>query len=154
MSSGDRIIIALDVDSETAAWELVETLGEAATTYKVGLQLLTSTGPSVVRRLSSAGKAVFLDLKLHEIVLMMRESIRTDPLRVAQYVEPADVLMFITTHDKVVPTRTQESLRSALGMPRAYYLDTNHYVALIHIFMVRHRSYRFFEESFGLIEPN
>jgi orotidine-5'-phosphate decarboxylase len=38
-----------------------------APSYKVGLQLLTEAGPDVVRALVARGKAVFLDLKLHEI---------------------------------------------------------------------------------------
>lgn len=93
------------------------------------------------------------DLKLHEMVRAMRKRIRTDPLRVAHHVDPGEVLMFITTHDKVVPTRTQEALRTALGMPRTYYVKANHYNVLIHIFMVRHRAYRFFEEAFRRQEP-
>ncbi len=47
--------------------ELVRQLGAESTFYKVGLQLLTEEGPSVVRDLVAMGKDVFLDLKLHEI---------------------------------------------------------------------------------------
>ncbi|ROZ78417.1 orotidine-5'-phosphate decarboxylase [Ramlibacter sp. WS9] len=63
----DRIIVALDFDSAAAARCLVERLGEHASFYKIGLQLLTAEGPAVVRELITAGKQVFLDLKLHEI---------------------------------------------------------------------------------------
>lgn len=61
------VIVALDVESSAQAMRLVEQLGAAASFYKVGLQLLTAEGPSVVRRLVAAGKQVFLDLKLFEI---------------------------------------------------------------------------------------
>jgi orotidine-5'-phosphate decarboxylase len=57
----------LDFDSPDRADALVSKLGTDADHYKVGLQLLTEAGPSVVRRLVQAGKSVFLDLKLHEI---------------------------------------------------------------------------------------
>jgi len=50
-----------------SAHALVEQLGDAADFYKVGLQLFTAEGPRVVEWLRSAGKRVFLDLKLHDI---------------------------------------------------------------------------------------
>jgi orotidine-5'-phosphate decarboxylase len=62
-----RIIVSLDFPTAASAADLVTQLGPAATIYKVGLQLLTAAGPSVVRELVDAGKRVFLDLKLLEI---------------------------------------------------------------------------------------
>jgi orotidine-5'-phosphate decarboxylase len=67
MNTNDRIIVALDFGSEAEAKALVAQLGSAASSYKVGLQLLTAEGPSIVRWLVGQGKRVFLDLKLHEI---------------------------------------------------------------------------------------
>jgi len=67
MNPNHRVIVALDVESSAQAVKLVEQLGDAASFYKVGLQLLTAEGPSAVRRLVAAGKHVFLDLKLFEI---------------------------------------------------------------------------------------
>lgn len=67
MNANDRIIVALDFATEAETFDLVDKLGATATAYKVGLQLLTAEGPSVVRRLVGQGKTVFLDLKLHEI---------------------------------------------------------------------------------------
>lgn len=64
---GQRVAVALDFDSAEAALALVGRLGDAATFYKVGLQLLTAAGPAPVQRLVAAGKQVYLDLKLHEI---------------------------------------------------------------------------------------
>ncbi|HZS28858.1 MAG TPA: orotidine-5'-phosphate decarboxylase [Candidatus Angelobacter sp.] len=68
-SSGmrERLIVALDVSSASAAQELVQRIGDAAGIYKVGLQLFTAEGPSFVRDLVRSGKRVFLDLKLHDI---------------------------------------------------------------------------------------
>lgn len=61
------VIVALDFAGSVEALALVDALGDACTSYKVGLQLLTEAGPDVVRALVARGKAVFLDLKLHEI---------------------------------------------------------------------------------------
>jgi orotidine-5'-phosphate decarboxylase len=63
----ERLIVALDVSTAREARELVQKIGDAAGFYKVGLQLFTAEGPSFVRDLVSAGRRVFLDLKLHDI---------------------------------------------------------------------------------------
>lgn len=62
-----RVVVALDVPTLAEALAIVARLGDAAGAYKVGLQLLTAEGPAALRALVAAGKAVFLDLKLHEI---------------------------------------------------------------------------------------
>ena len=67
MNLDSRIIVSLDFPAAASAVDLVKQLGANATFYKVGLQLLTAAGPSVVRELVDAGKSVFLDLKLLEI---------------------------------------------------------------------------------------
>lgn len=61
------VIVALDFESTTEAMSLVERLGSNADHFKVGLQLLTGSGPQVIRNLVSKDKYVFLDSKLHEI---------------------------------------------------------------------------------------
>lgn len=63
----DRLIIALDVPNAAHAQKLVQTVGDAGTFYKVGLELFTAEGPAIVRDLVASGKKVFLDLKIHEI---------------------------------------------------------------------------------------
>lgn len=62
-----EICVALDVASEGEALALVDRLGGSADFYKVGLELFTVAGPSVVHRLRERGKRVFLDLKLLDI---------------------------------------------------------------------------------------
>src|ERR1041384_4320166 len=63
----DRLIVALDVSSATAARKIVAAVGESVSTFKVGMQLYTAEGPSVVRELVATGRKVFLDLKYHDI---------------------------------------------------------------------------------------
>ena len=60
-------IVALDVQDISAALAIVDTLGESCRFYKVGSELFTACGPSVVRELRAREADVFLDLKLHDI---------------------------------------------------------------------------------------
>lgn len=62
-----NVIVALDFANRTPAMALVDLLSDDCSAYKVGLQLLVAEGPSLVRELVGRGKAVFLDLKVHEI---------------------------------------------------------------------------------------
>lgn len=63
----ERLIVALDVATEAEALGLVERLGDSVMFYKVGLELVFAGGLSLAPRLKERGKAVFLDLKLHDI---------------------------------------------------------------------------------------
>jgi orotidine-5'-phosphate decarboxylase len=67
MDPRDRLIVALDVSTAAAARKIVAAVGDSALAYKVGMQLYTAEGPSIVRELVDAGRRVFLDLKYHDI---------------------------------------------------------------------------------------
>jgi orotidine-5'-phosphate decarboxylase len=53
-----HLIVALDVSSAGAARKIVAAVGDSALTYKVGMQLYTAEGPSVVRELVASGLGV------------------------------------------------------------------------------------------------
>ncbi len=61
------IAIAFDVESLERALELDARIGPGPELAKVGLRLFASAGPEAVRALQARGRAVFLDLKLHDI---------------------------------------------------------------------------------------
>jgi orotidine-5'-phosphate decarboxylase len=63
----DRLIVALDIPNIGEARGLVERIGDSASFYKVGMELAYGDGLPLVSELVSAGKQVFLDLKLHDI---------------------------------------------------------------------------------------
>jgi orotidine-5'-phosphate decarboxylase len=67
LDARDRLIVALDVSSVAEAERLVARLGESVSFYKIGYQLAFAGGIDFARVLASAGKQVFLDLKLHDI---------------------------------------------------------------------------------------
>ncbi len=61
-----KIIIALDVKNREEAQKVLQSLPEAKI-FKVGLELYTAEGPTMIDLVKSFGKEVFLDLKLHDI---------------------------------------------------------------------------------------
>jgi orotidine-5'-phosphate decarboxylase len=60
-------IVALDFPTSATALGLVAELGDACRFYKVGNELFTAAGPSIVTALRELGCEVFLDLKFHDI---------------------------------------------------------------------------------------
>lgn len=63
----DRLIVGLDLPTVEAADDMVDTLGDTVTFYKVGLQLTFAGGLDFTRTLIDRGKKVFLDVKLLDI---------------------------------------------------------------------------------------
>ena len=60
-------IVALDVRDSAGALAIVDQLGELCRFYKIGSELYTSQGPSIVTAVQKRGASVFLDLKFHDI---------------------------------------------------------------------------------------
>ncbi len=61
-----ELIAVLDVDTEAEALSIVDACGPCQW-FKIGAQLFTRCGPSVVKAVQHRGKQVFLDLKYHDI---------------------------------------------------------------------------------------
>jgi orotidine-5'-phosphate decarboxylase len=61
------VLVALDVPTAGAAFELAEQLAPVVGGFKIGSELFTSAGPEIVRRIRATGKSIFLDLKFHDI---------------------------------------------------------------------------------------
>ncbi|MGI5823202.1 MAG: orotidine-5'-phosphate decarboxylase [Dethiobacteria bacterium] len=62
-----RIIVALDVDNEAEAYQLVRLLSPPVRYFKVGMRLFTACGPRILKTLKKMGVKIFLDLKFHDI---------------------------------------------------------------------------------------
>ena len=67
MRPEERLIVALDVDTKEKAITMVKKLKGDIKIFKIGSELFTSCGPSVVEDVQKAGVKVFLDLKFHDI---------------------------------------------------------------------------------------
>lgn len=63
----EKLIVALDLETADEARRVFDALREHAGMFKVGSQLFTSEGPTLVRELVAEGARVFLDLKFHDI---------------------------------------------------------------------------------------
>ena len=63
----DRLIVSLDLPALEPAEAMIARLGDSVTFYKIGYQLVYAGGLSLARKLSAAGKKVFIDVKLHDI---------------------------------------------------------------------------------------
>jgi orotidine-5'-phosphate decarboxylase len=75
----DRLIVALDVASEEAAFAIARKLAGHVGMFKIGLELFVAAGPAVVRGMRELAPDVeiFLDLKLHDIPNTMIGAIRS-----------------------------------------------------------------------------
>jgi len=67
MDARDRLIVALDVDTEEKAVSLAEKLQNDVRFFKIGFELFSSCGPDIVHKIARTGGRIFLDLKFHDI---------------------------------------------------------------------------------------
>jgi len=102
----DKIIIALDVPDTDGALRLLDSLGDPPALCKIGLELFTAEGPSVIKAVQERGSRVFLDLKFHDI-----------PNTVAHAVKSASGLgvAMTTLHASGGPVMLEEATKAAEG---------------------------------------
>lgn len=67
MATKEQLIVALDFQQSDEALALVDAIGDAASYYKVGLELFLNSRGSVLEGLKARDKKIFLDLKFHDI---------------------------------------------------------------------------------------
>ncbi|OQY42751.1 MAG: orotidine 5'-phosphate decarboxylase [Fusobacteriia bacterium 4572_74] len=67
LKAKDRLIVALDYKTLDEVKDIVNEIGDAISTYKVGLELFLNTHGKAVDYLHNLDKKVFLDLKFHDI---------------------------------------------------------------------------------------
>ncbi len=70
-----QIIVALDTASMPAALTLLDQLSEVVW-WKVGLELFTAVGASILQELRRRQKRIFLDIKLHDIPNTVSRAVR------------------------------------------------------------------------------
>ncbi len=68
-------------------------------------------------------------LSIQEIKQRLSQAIKTDPLYLAKYTNPANILFISTAYDNVVPKINQDKLWNAMGRPERLILPADHYSA-------------------------
>jgi len=75
MNFSEKLILALDFPTEKEALSWVDLCIPYVKTFKVGKQLFTKVGPSIVRAIHERGGRVFLDTKFHDIPNTVAEAV-------------------------------------------------------------------------------
>jgi hypothetical protein len=74
----------------------------------------------------------------------LRDTVKTDPLALAPYIDPDELIMFITLLDRTVGRANELRLWRALGRPTATFMPLGHYTALASLPYLKFASLRFF----------
>jgi len=77
MMADSRLYVALDLPTVALAQSMVDRIGDAVVSYKIGLQLLPLGGVAFGQRLKAQGKNVFYDFKLHDIDTTVEKATRS-----------------------------------------------------------------------------
>ncbi len=73
----DRLIVALDVPTDSQAMDLVDRIGDHVNFFKVGLELFSSgTGIRLIEALVKRGHKVFADFKFFDVPATVSRSVR------------------------------------------------------------------------------
>ncbi|MEI8293204.1 MAG: orotidine-5'-phosphate decarboxylase [bacterium] len=131
-SAKEKIIVAVDAPDASSALRIVEPLAGEGCLFKIGLQLFTAEGPSIVSTLQSTGARLFLDLKFHDIPNTAREAVHSavrlgvdmttihlcgGPRMVSESVAAAQGSKTLVLGVSVLTSMDDEFLR-AVGVPR------------------------------------
>ena len=64
---GKDVIIACDFSSAKDTFDFIDKFTDEKPFVKIGMELFSAEGPSIVREIKKRGHKIFLDLKLHDI---------------------------------------------------------------------------------------
>lgn len=73
----DKIIVAIDTQSEERLNFLINELKDQASFVKIGMELFYTYGPDIIKKFKDLGFKIFLDLKLHDIPQTVHNSCKT-----------------------------------------------------------------------------
>ncbi|HBG62067.1 MAG: orotidine 5'-phosphate decarboxylase [Omnitrophica WOR_2 bacterium RIFOXYB2_FULL_38_16] len=110
-----KLIVAVDVDTFEEAKGLVDVLSEDIGLFKIGSQLFTACGPTIVDYIYSKGKKIFLDLKYHDIPNTVGNAVRA---AVNMGKKPGGIFMCTvhTVGGKAMLKKAADEARKASGL--------------------------------------
>jgi len=80
----------------------------------------------------------------------LSERVETDPLKLAEYMDARNVLMYIAMFDRVIPRECGDRLWKAIGKPEVVYLFSGHFSSIIYLPYAEVESLRFFKEKLSM----
>jgi len=83
-----------------------------------------------------------------QLCASLQDTVNTDPLRLAAYVDPASILFITARFDRTIRPRYGLQLWRALGEPELVALPSGHYSAIIWLPYIRRATIRFFRRRF------
>ncbi len=86
-------------------------------------------------------------LDLPTLDRLLRERIRTDPIRLAPYADARRMLLFVALADRTIGRANSLRLRRALGEPRTIFLPFGHYTSYLALPYIKHASLRFLKTA-------
>ena len=78
------------------------------------------------------------------------DKIVTDPLKLAEYSDARETLMYIAMFDRVIHRQCGDKLWEAMGKPEAVYVFSGHFTSLLFLPYVEHDSLNFFKKKFEI----
>lgn len=91
-----------------------------------------------------------MDISSETIHAELSEKVRTDPLKLAKYIDARNVLMYIAMFDRVIPKRCGDGLWKTIGKPEVVYLFSGHYSAFLYLPYAQRKSLNFFNKRFQI----
>ena len=93
-------------------------------------------------------KLIEMGISSELIYSELSDKVLTDPLRLAQYTDAREVLMFTAMFDRIVPRKCCDQLWKAMGKPEVVYLLSGHYSSFLYLPYAELKSLSFFKEKF------
>ncbi len=78
------------------------------------------------------------------------EKIVTDPLKLAEYTDARDTLMYVAMFDRVIHRKCGDKLWEAAGKPEAVYIFSGHFTSLLYLPYAERNSLNFFKRKFDI----
>jgi dienelactone hydrolase len=88
-----------------------------------------------------------LGISPEAIRIELEDKVATDPVKMAQYADASNVLMYVAMFDRVIPRKCGDRLRQAAGNPEAVYVFSGHFTSLLYWPYAERHSLTFFKRK-------
>ena len=89
-------------------------------------------------------------ISLETVRVEVSDKIVTDPLKLAEYTDARETLMYVAMFDRVIHRECGDKLWEASGKPEAVYFFSGHFTSLLFLPYAEHDSLNFFKKKFDI----